>query len=213
MTCTRLIVGLAAVLLSAPVAAQVPGPAGPPVPVIVTRAEASVKRPADRAWINVATETRDARAEEARRESAEVTTEVQSGRGEIRGYVVRNRVEVRVDDLDKLAAVIDAVQTRAGTGLSLVGPRFDLKNEREAQAEALKQAVQYARARAEAMAAGAGRALGPIVRIEEMGSMPIPVRPEPMAFRAATAEAAPETPITPGEIEVTASVTLTIEIR
>src|SRR5689334_23087746 len=134
MTCTRLIVGLAAVLLSAPVAAQVPGPAGPPVPVIVTRAEASVKRPADRAWITVATETRDARAEEARRKSAEVTTEVHgairragiaadairttgfsltpemnynNGRGEIRGYVVRNRVEVRVDDLDKLAAVID----------------------------------------------------------------------------------------------------------
>jgi uncharacterized protein YggE len=224
-----------------PTRAQTPSPAPGP-PLIVARAEASVKRDPDRAWLTVATETRDARAEEARRKSAEITTAAQSairgvgipgdalrttgfsltpemnynnGRGEIRGYVVRNRVEVRIDDLGKLAAVIDSIQTRAGTGLSVIGPRFDLKNEREAQAEALKLAVPNARAKAEAMAAGAGRSLGPIVRIEEAGAM-LPPRPEPMpmAFRAQeAASAGPATPVVPGEIEITASVTLTAEIR
>ena len=230
------------ILLSTALAeAQTPAPLVPQVPVIVTHAEGSVKRAPDRAWFSVATETRDAKAEDARRKSAEVTRTVQdairgagipaeairttgfsltpeinynNGRGEIRGYVVRNRVEVRVDDLTKLGSVIDSVQTRSGTGLSVIGPRFDLKNEREAQAEALKLAVQNARARAEAMAAGAGRTLGSIVRVEETGAGPVPLQQGPMmmAMRGQQ-EAAPETPITPGEIEITAHVTLTAEIR
>jgi len=241
MTLTR--TAFALLLLSSAVSAQAqaPNPAGPPVPVIVTRADGSVKRAPDRAWFSVATETREAKAEDARRKSADVARDVQdairgagipadairttgfsltpemnynNGRGEIRGYVVRNRVEVRVDDLTKLGSVIDSVQTRSGTGLSVIGPRFDLKNEREAQAEALKIAVQNARARAEAMAAGAGRTLGPIVRVEETGSGPVPLQQAPMmmAMRGPQ-EAPPETPITPGEIEITAHVTLTAEIR
>lgn len=211
-------------------------------PVVVTRGEATVKRAPDRAWLTVATETRDGKAEDARRKAAEVMTDVQSalrragvpgdalrttgfsltpeinynnGRGEIRGYVVRNRVEVRVDDLEKLGTIIDAAQTRSATGLSIIGPRFDLKNERDAQNEAVKLAVQAARARAEAMASGAGRSLGSILRIEEGYGMPIPLqRQETMAFRgAASAADAVDTPVTPGEIEVQAMVLLTVEIR
>jgi len=239
MMATRTVLFAVFLASASAVSAQTPVPQGPPV--IVTRAEASVKRAPDRAWLTLATETRDARAEEARRKSAEIATGVQNairgagipadairtagfsltpemnynnGRGEIRGYVVRNRVEVRIDDISKVAGVIDSAQTRAGTGLSIIGPRFDLKNEREAQAEALKQAVQNARAKAEAMAAGAGRALGPIVRVEESGATPFPPQPMNMAFRTAQeSAAAPETPVIPGEIEINASVTLTVEIR
>jgi hypothetical protein len=240
MTAIRTLCVLAVVVAAgSPAAAQVQQVPAPPV--IVTRGEATVKRAPDRAWLTIATETRASRAEEARRTSADVMTEVQkavrgagipgdairtvgysltpeirynNGRGEIRGYVVRNRIEVRVDDLARLGPVIDATQTQSGTGLSIIGPRFDLKDEQGAQNEALRMAVQAARSRAEAMASGAGRSLGPIVRIEESGG---PVRPFPaqeMAFRtAAVASDAPETPVTPGEIEVRAEVTLTIEIR
>ena len=240
MTITRMLSAVGVMVLAAsPVLAQ--APPSPPVPVIVTHGEATVKRAPDRAWLTVATETRHVRAEEARRQSAEVMTQVQTairgagipgdairtvgysltpeinynnGRGEIRGYVVRNRTEVRVDDLVRLGPVIDVVYTRSGTGLSIIGPRFDLKNEQEAQNEALRLAVQAARARAEAMAGGAGRSLGPIVRIEESGGMPIPLARQEMAqFRTAAVADAPETPVTPGEIEVRASVTMTVEIR
>src|SRR5688572_30439184 len=153
---------VALVALGTPARAQTPQLPST-TPVVVTRGEATVKRAPDRAWLTVATETRDAKAEEARRKAAEVMTDVQSalrragvpgdamrttgfsltpeinynnGRGEIRGYVVRNRVEVRVDDLERLGTILDAAQTRSATGLSIIGPRFDLKNEREAQNEA-----------------------------------------------------------------------------
>jgi hypothetical protein len=227
--------GLSAVSVAAQVPPQSPQP---PTPVIVASGEAVLKRAPDRAWLTVATETRDSRASEARRRAAEVMNAAQEairdagiprdairttgfslmpeihydeGRGEIRGYVVRNRIEVQVDDLDRLGQVIDAAQSRNDTGLSIIGPRFGLKDELSAETDALRQAVEAARARAEAMAAGAGRSLGSIIRIEEMPNMrPYPV-PE-MAMRMSTAADA-ETPITPGEIEVRAAVTLSVEIR
>ena len=134
-----------------------------------------------------------------------------NGRAIPRGYVVRNQIEVRVDQLDRLGDVIDAANTVKGTGLSIVGPRFALRDEEAAENEALRMAVQAAMARAESIAAGARRTLGPIQRIEEN----VMSRPEPMMMRQtmqANASAV-ETPITPGEIEVRAQVILTVEIR
>jgi uncharacterized protein YggE len=235
-----LLAAVLAVWSAVPVIAQTPTEPPPALPVIVANGEAIIKRAPDRAWLTVVTETRDSRADEARRRSAQIMTDVQSairragisedairttgfsllpemnyddGRGEIRGYVVRNQIEVQVDDLNRLGQVIDAAGTRSNTGLSIIGPRFGLKDELSAETEALRQAVRAARARAEAMAAGAGRSLGPIVRIEEHPDVrPFPPRPEMMTMRMASA-ADTQTPITPGEIEVRAAVTLSAEIR
>jgi uncharacterized protein YggE len=135
-----------------------------------------------------------------------------SGSSRIRGYVVRNQIEVRIDDLDKVPAVIDAANTSKASGLSIIGPRFDLKSRAAAEHEALRHAVENALSRAQAIAAGARRSLGPIVRIEEQttsSDIPFP-RPQMMSARAADR---PETPITPGEIEVRANVLLTVQIR
>jgi len=206
-------------------------------PVVVTQGEASIKRAPDRAWLTVATETRDAQAERARALSAEGMTALQGalkkvgladdairttgyslvpemdwkgGRGVVRGYVVRNQVEVRIDDLDRLSAVIDAATTSRATTLSITGPRFSLKDEASAQSEALRMAVGSAMARARAIAQGAGRTLGSITRIEDQnlgGS-----QPQPVMMRMAAADAAP-TPIQPGEIEVRAMVIVTVELR
>lgn len=223
-------------LLSVPAAMAQAQPAMGPV--VVTQGEAVLKRAPDRAWLTVATETRDARAEQARTLSADGMTALQaalktvgltddairttgyslvpemdwkSGRGVVRGYVVRNQIEVRIDDLDRLSAVIDAATTSRSTSLSITGPRFSLKDEASAQAEALQMAVSSAMARARAIAMGAGRSLGAIVRIEDHnfgGAAP----PQPMMMRMAAADAAP-TPITPGELEVRAMVSLTVELR
>ena len=78
--------------------------------------------------------------------------------------------------------------------------------------EALRLAVQLAMARAESMASGARRTVGAILRIEES----IRPRPEPIMMRQmadARASGSVETPVTAGEIEVRAEVTLTVEIR
>jgi uncharacterized protein YggE len=224
-------------LIGSAVSAQAQPASGP---VVVTQGEAVVKRAPDRAWLTIASETRDVRADRARSLSAEGMTALQAalktagltedamrttgyslvpemdwkgGRGVVRGYVVRNQIEVRIDDLDRLSSVIDAATTSRGTSLSISGPRFTLKDEASAQAEALRAAVGSAVARARAMATGAGRSLGAIVRIEEHNLGGI-APPEPRMMRmAASADAAPPTPITPGELEIRALITLTAELR
>src|SRR5512137_1329509 len=108
----------------------------PQQPVVITRGEATVKKAPDQAWLSIATETRDAKADDARRKNAETMTAVQAnintlglsgnairttsyslapeiewknGRGTVKGYIVHNQIEIRVDDLDRLSDVIDAV--------------------------------------------------------------------------------------------------------
>lgn len=225
---------LTVLLLSLPaVAAGQIGPPGPPA--IVTRGQATLKRAPDQAWVTIAAETRAATPAEAQRLAADAMTSVQAalkkagvatdqmkttgyslqpdidysgGRSRVRGYVARNQIEVRVDALDRVGAVIDAAGASGAT--SMAGLRFDLKDRGAVEREALALAVQDAMARAKAIASGAGTTLGPILRIDELGEIP---RPVPyMTMRAETAQASAQTPVTPGEIEIQATVTLTVAI-
>lgn len=206
--------------------------------VVVAQGEATVKRSPDQAWLTVATETRDVKAEDARRKSAEGMTAVQAalrragvpadairttsyyltpemdwnnGRGTVKGYLVRNQIDVRVDNLDRLGDVIDAANATKTTTLTISGPRFALKDQQAAETEALRLAVEAAMTRAQAMASGAKRSLGEIVRIEEPGASR-PPSPQPLMRMAAAAEPA-QTPITPGDIEVRVEVTVTVALR
>jgi uncharacterized protein YggE len=92
--------------------------------------------------------------------------------------------------------------------------RFALKNQQAAETEALQLAVKTALVRAQAIVAGAQRSLGDIVRIEEqyLGGIH---RQEPFLMRTSMAKAndSTETPITIGDIEVQARVTLTAVLR
>ena len=116
-----------------------------------------------------------------------------------------------MDTLDRLSEIIDAVNAPKTVAISINGPRFDLKDERAARNEALRAAVEDAMSRAQAIAAGAKRSLGAIVRIDEgsSGSMPPPM---PMMRMSAAPAADASTPIAPGEIEVQARVSVTVEI-
>jgi uncharacterized protein len=206
----------------------------PSPPVIVTHGEAIIKRAPDQAWVGIAAEMRATAPAEAQRAAAEAMKAVQSalakaglpadairttgyslqpdmeyvnGRGRVRGYIVRNQIEVRVDDLQKLGAVLDAAGSSGATSMS--GLRFDLKDRDAAEREAMTLAVRDAMARARALATGGAVVLGPVLRIEESGD----VRP-PMPYMTMRAEAgAPaQTPIAPGELEIRAQVTVTVKI-
>jgi hypothetical protein len=210
------------------------------LPVVVTQGEATVKRAPDQAWLSIATETRDGKADKARRVSAESMTAVQAelyatglstdairttgyslspdvewknGRSTLKGYIVRNEIEIRVDDLDHLGDVIDAANSSRNTTLTISGPRFALKNQQVIETEALRLALQTALSRAQALASGAGQTLGRIVRIEEQNLERVH-RPEPYLMRAAMAKAdeSVETPITIGDLEVRVRVSLTAEL-
>ncbi len=205
-------------------------------PVIVTAGEGVVTLTPDRAWVSIAAESRARSPREAQRANADAMTAVlgrikaaglpadavrtsgydlqpefdfSNGKQTLRGYVARNGVEVRVDELPRVGEIIDAAVGSGATSVS--GVRFDLKDRAAAEREALTRAVADARARAAAIAAGAGVTLDRVLRIEEQRAPQHD--PRPVMMMRAVAEQSAQTPITPGELEVRASVTVTTGIR
>jgi uncharacterized protein YggE len=219
--------------LAAPAAAQ---ERRPEVPTVVAQGEAVLKRAPDQAFVDFAVQTRSQNPREASAANAKIMTAVQdklralglapdalrtqgyqlnpeydwvNGKQVPRGYSVTNSIEVRVDKLDQLPSVIDTAIAAGATSAGAI--RFDLRDRTAAEREALKQAVADARARAEAAASGAGMTVARVLRIEEGGHGVVPP-PMPMIARAEMKASVP-TPITPGEIEIRATVTLTAELK
>ena len=141
-----------------------------------------------------------------------------NGRQRMKGFVVSNQLQVRIDDVNAVADVLDAVGSLSLPPASTVmigSLRFDLKNRDGVERDALTRAVRDARERAGAMAAGAGMAVGRILRIEETGAKSPVMKYEgpQMAMAGRAADAIMSTPIEPSDIEVRAMVTVTVEIK
>ena len=224
-----------ATLLLCTTPAQAQQPPGAPPPSVVTTGEGIVKRAPDRAWVTIAAESRAKTPQEAQKANATVMAAVMqkikgagipqdaiqtaafdlqpefdyaNNRQTLRGYVARNTLEVRVDDLPKLGDVIDS---SIGAGATTVhGVRFDIKDRAAAEQEALRMAVADARQRADAAAAGAGMKVERVLRIEEQRAGG--GGPRPMMMTTIAAQEA-RTPVAPGEIEIRAMVTVTAAVR
>jgi uncharacterized protein YggE len=203
---------------------------------IVTTGEGLVQAAPDRAWITLTAESRAGSPREAQRRNAEAMRPVQdklraagvpadavrtiaydlqqewdfvNNRRVSRGYVARNTIEVRVDAIERIGELLEiAVETGA---TAVGGIRFDVKDRGRLEREALRLAVVDARAKADAAAAAAGRAVERVVRIEEHGVVSRPPVPVLAAREALQASDAP--PIAAGQIELRAQVTLTAELR
>ena len=125
-----------------------------------------------------------------------------------RGYVARNMIEVRVDELSKLGGVLDAV---VGSGATMIhGLRFDVKERNQLEAAALQSAVKEALAKAQAIAAASNKTIDHVMAIEELGGGERPPMPRQYAM---TARAEVATPVAPGELEIRASVRVTAAVR
>jgi hypothetical protein len=128
------------------------------------------------------------------------------------GYVGRHTITVRFDEPGRAGEVVAAAIGAGATDMS--GIRFDRRDRRTLEQEALKLAVQDARARADALAAGAGRVVDRIVRIAEEGAASS--AGSPATFRAgAIAEAVTVTgaPIAQGDVEIRARIVLTATVK
>jgi uncharacterized protein YggE len=209
----------------------------PDIPVIVTAGEAEVKKAPDRAWVSINAESRakdpksaqsanaaamaavlktlrsSGIADEAIRTTAfdlQPEFDYANGRQTLRGYVARNGIEVRVDEVTRVGEVLAAA---VGSGATSVGGlRFDLKDRVGAEREALRLAVQDARTRADAAASGAGMKVDRVLKIEDhRGPSPEP-RPL-MEMRAQMASAPADVPVAAGNISIRAVVTLTAAIK
>jgi uncharacterized protein YggE len=209
----------------------------PDQPVIVAQGEAIVRHPPDVAWVQIQVEARGAKPEEARQKAADAMTSVlatlkpivpaanlrtsglavtpemdyTTGGTRLKGYLARNQVEARVENFELLSKVMDASVASGAT--SVTGLRFDVKARAQHEREALRNAVQDATERAQAIAAGAGRSLGPIVRIQEQRMSSAPYRVAMGGAGGGRGGQQDATPITPGEIEIRAVVVLTAAIK
>ena len=205
----------------------------PEVPSVVAHGEATIHRAADVGWVQIAVEARGTTPDAARSQGASAMTSVMgalekalpvdairtsrftvqpemeypNNTPKVRDYVARNQIEARVDDLTSLPAVLDASLSSGAT--SVTDLRFDLKEHDQVEREALQLAVEDAMARAEAIARGAKRTLGGILRITEQPSASGPIRSVVFGGRAG----APPTPIAPGDVEIRAEVSLTVAIK
>ena len=122
------------------------------------------------------------------------------------GYVGRHTITVRFDEPGRAGEVVAAAIGAGATDMS--GIRFDRRDRRTLEQEALKLAVQDARARADALAAGAGRVVDRIVRIAEEGAASRDrASGAPATFRAgamAESVAVGDAPIAQGDVEIAA---------
>ncbi len=228
----RILTTIACVLAAGAASAQ---PAPPPDVIVVT-GEAIVRRAPDRAFITVSVETRAKSPRDAQRMNAEAMTTVEhrlaqarvpkdavhtlgydiqqefdftGGRRVPREFVARNTVEVKIDEIGRVGELLDVVGQGGATAIG--GVRFDLRDRESAERDALRLAVIDARARADAAAAGAGRSVDRVIKVEDVRDGAVSL-PRPMMAMARAADAA-TTPVEPGLIEIRARVTLAAAMR
>lgn len=122
------------------------------------------------------------------------------------GYYVSNTLSVVVRDISQIGTVIDAA-TAAGAN-QVYGVNFRSSQQSDSYDRALTLAIQEGMRKAQLMAIAGGHALGKLERIEESG-----VQAYSVSAAFDTAARTSGTSIMPEELSVTASVTMTYELR
>lgn len=122
-------------------------------------------------------------------------------------YNATNTVSVRLENLSQVGPVIDA-GLKAGAN-QLEGVQFGLRNDLPSRQQALKDAVEVARGKAMTMADALRVNLAEVLEASEGGVSIISERVEPFSARTALAA---ETPVSPGQIQVNATVTIRYRI-
>lgn len=206
--------------------------AAPAVPQVTTSATAEVQLKPDRASLTFSVESRGATAakagaETARRQRAVFDTlralgiagdQVTTASIEINpeyaynvrpptltGYIARNSVRVEVRDIEKIGLLIDAALAKEASGIGSL--LFNSSKADEARRQALELAVSKAKGEAESMARAAGGALGAMMEMSALPSYTRPVAVDMSTARSMAVRGAESTPVSPGEITISATVT------
>lgn len=126
------------------------------------------------------------------------------GSPKLTGYTAADVLTVRLSDFDKIGDVIDA-GTAVGVN-TIQGINFGLRNDAAAQAEAYRQAVADARAKAEAIAGALNMKITGVFDVTAGGGAP-----QPIYYGRMDKAMAAGTPVEPGQVQV--GVSLTIRYR
>jgi uncharacterized protein YggE len=118
-------------------------------------------------------------------------------------FIATNQVTVSLNDTSAVGKVLDAAVAAGSNSIQDIS--FDIRNPQPENDQALALAIKDARRKAEIAAAAANVKLGKVLEITEgYGSVAPAARSKVFANVA--------TPIQPGELEVTSSVTVTYQV-
>jgi uncharacterized protein len=126
----------------------------------------------------------------------------QNGPPMLVGYTATNTIDVTGSDLISMVKVIDSVGAAGATNITNL--RFTISNDAPLREQALTAATKQAMAHAQAIATGLGAHVGAVVAAQEGFTV------TPLAGNLAPA--ATPTPIEPGQVQVSATVTIAVEI-
>jgi len=134
-----------------------------------------------------------------------------TGAETLTGYRAQNTVTVTLSDTTAVGKVLAAAVESGVTNIS--GPVWELKDDTAAVVAALKKAVANAQIKAEALANAGGVSVGAVVMMNE-GTVDQPVYPVYAADAAAgQASKVNSVPVSPGTLDVTATVTVTYALN
>ncbi len=197
-------------------------PAGPQ---LVVNGRGEVKVTPDRALLSLTVETRRPLASAASQENARLQRLVfdtlrlvgilpadvstadysvqpeqrwnqQKQQSELIGYVVRNTIRVRIQNVDLVGKIIDASLAKGSNLVTAL--EFYASNVEVARRQALTQAIEQARADADLMAKAAGGTVAGLLELTSIENEPMPVQPMRVMSMAARPGDAVETPIATG---------------
>jgi len=225
--------------LAAPAVAQ---HAHEPPRTLTVSATDTVRVAPDRVTVRFAVVTRGAQPEPVRRQNAEAAeralnavralgvpdrqiqlrslriqeeVEYRNGRRIRVGFVARRDVEIILDDMDRLPAVVARVVEEGANEFG--GIHYDLRDRRGHEDEALRRAATRARQKADLLASALGTSVRGVHSVTESGAYvppPMPVYARGMAMdMAASPEMGEPDAYAAGEIEIRASVNVAFEIE
>lgn len=142
------------------------------------------------------------------------TYNYKTGAYEDHGYEVRNTMRVKTQRLDLAGDLVDAASKAGANEINDI--QFGLTDEKEAQvrSEFLGKAAGNAKSKAKGIADAVGVALKSPISVSESFSYAPMYRSYAMEAKVAMDSAAPApTPISPGQVHVTSSVSVTYEIE
>ena len=137
--------------------------------------------------------------------------DAESSESVVIGYQVANMVNAKIRDIDNTGAIVDAVAAAGGDLTRIDSIDFSIDEPEKYYDDVREDAVEDAREKAEQLANMAGVILGNPVYISETAQSSAPI------YRAGgitydKAMSIPETPISPGEMEISLSVKVRYEI-
>lgn len=130
------------------------------------------------------------------------------GKRKFNGYQAVNTLRVELDDLSLPGKVIDAALEAGATDVN--GIVFTLRDESKVRQEALGRAAAQARSSAEAIATALNLHVVGVLQAE---TGQVPIAPRPVAMFAKNMAMAEATPITPGTLDIHATVTVTLLVE